>query len=259
MPAFASFLETARALTPRTAVILGSGLANAAAFFAERASVGYSDVPGLVPATVPGHGSRLTVGEWAGTPALLFRGRLHLYEGHPRAVVTGLVRVAADLGARRLILTNAAGGIHPSLRPGDVMAIRAHLTLLSPTDWRTLARDNGLSQLYSPGLLDVMIRHEAGAGRQLLAGVYAALTGPSYETPAEIRALRVVGADAVGMSTALEAEEAVRRGLEVAAISCVTNKAAGLGDSALDHAEVLANAGLAVERVGELVGRLVVA
>src|SRR5262249_43235656 len=110
---------------------------------------------------------------------------------------------------------------------------------------------------YSPRLLDVLRAHEAAAGRELLAGVYAALTGPSYETPAEIRALGALGADAVGMSTALEAEEAARLGMEVAAISCITNKAAGLGSATLDHAEVLVNAKLAVERMGELLSVLV--
>jgi purine nucleoside phosphorylase len=110
---------------------------------------------------------------------------------------------------------------------------------------------------YSARLLDVLQSHERTAGRELLAGVYAALTGPSYETPAEIRALARCGADAVGMSTALEAEEAARLGLEVAGISCITNKAAGLGDAALDHAEVLVNAKLAVERMGALLGRLI--
>ena len=137
------------------------------------------------------------------------------------------------------------------------MAIRGHLKLLNSKAWRNLASDTAVSQPYSERLIEVILSHEAAAGRELLAGVYAALTGPSYETPAEIRALAACGADAVGMSTALEAEEAARLGLQVAAISCITNKAAGLGDAAIDHAEVLMNAKLAVERMGELLGRLV--
>jgi purine-nucleoside phosphorylase len=257
MPAFAAFARTAARLAPRTAVVLGSGLAGAAAAFAERASIGFGDIPGLVPPTVRGHGGRLAVGAWAGVPALLFLGRLHFYEGHPRDIVTGTVRTAAELGARRIVLTNAAGGIHPRLAPGELMAIRGHLTLLAPTSWPALATGSGLGQPYSSRLLETMHAHEAAAGRELFAGVYAALTGPSYETPAEIRALAACGADAVGMSTAMEAEEAARLGLEVAGISCITNKAAGLGDTALDHAEVLVNAELAVERMGELLGRLV--
>lgn len=257
MPAYTAFVGAARRFRPRAAVVLGSGLAGAARSFVERASVGFGNIPGLVPPTVSGHGGRLAVGEWSGVPCLLFTGRLHFYEGHPRGVVVGTVRAAADVGVSRVVLTNAAGGIHPSLEPGGLMAIRGHLKLLGPTAWRALASDDAVSRPYSARLLDLLHSHERAAGRDLLAGVYAALTGPSYETPAEIRALKACGADAVGMSTALEAEEAARLGLEVAAISCITNKAAGIGDAALDHAEVLANAKLAVERMGELLGALV--
>jgi purine-nucleoside phosphorylase len=257
MSAFAEFARTARALRPRTAVVLGSGLAGATSAFVERASVAFGDIPGLVPPTVHGHGGRLAVGEWSGAPAMLFLGRLHFYEGHPRAVVTGTVRTVAELGATRVVLTNAAGGINSALAPGGLMAIRGHLKLLDPTAWRALANDTATPEPYSARLLDEMQAHERAAGRELLAGVYAALTGPSYETPAEIRALAACGADAVGMSTALEAEEASRLGLEVAGISCITNKAAGLGAATLDHAEVLVTAKLAVERMGELLGRLV--
>ena len=150
MTPFAAFARTAASLAPRTAVVLGSGLAGATAAFAERASVGFGDIPGLVPPTVHGHGGRLAVGEWVGVPALLFLGRLHFYEGHPWSVVTGTVRIAAELGATRIVLTNAAGGIHPSLAPGDLMAIRGHLKLLGPTAWRALASDTRLLSLTSP-------------------------------------------------------------------------------------------------------------
>lgn len=257
MTAFAAFTRSVAALAPRTAVVLGSGLGGATAAFAERAAVPFGDVPGLVPPSVHGHGGTLAVGEWAGVPALLFSGRLHFYEGHPWNVVTGTVRAAAELGVRRIVLTNAAGGIHPALTPGGLMALSGHTKLLAPTAWRGLAAGDGPARPYSPRLLEVMRAFEATAGRELLAGVYAALTGPSYETPAEIRALTACGADAVGMSTAIEAEEAARLGLEVAAISCVTNKAAGLGETTLDHAEVLTNAKLAAERLGALLGALI--
>ncbi|QJW93986.1 purine-nucleoside phosphorylase [Frigoriglobus tundricola] len=257
MPAFATFARARRSLGPRTAVVLGSGLGGATAAFAERASVDFRNVPGLVLPSVQGHGGRLAVGTWAGVPALLFLGRLHFYEGLPWSVITGTVRVAAKLGATRIVLTNAAGGIHPALAPGGLMAIREHIKLLQPNSWRELASSGGPSGPYSRRLLELMQAHEARAGCELLAGVYAALTGPSYETPAEIRALAACGADAVGMSTAIEAEEAARLGLEVAAISCITNKAAGLSAAPLDHAEVLANAQLSVGRMGELLGRLI--
>lgn len=249
MAAFAEFAGTARSLAPRTAVVLGSGLGGVTADFRESATVAFGDVPGLVPTTVAGHRGRIAVGHWRDTPALIFHGRLHFYEGHSREVVTGLVRVVADLGIHRLVLTNAAGGIHPSLEPGALMAIRSHLKLIGPCAWKSLATGAEAVSPYSPRLL--------GAIPELLAGVYAGLTGPSYETPAEIRALAACGADAVGMSTALEAEAAAALGMEVAGISCVTNKAAGITAAALDHAEVLANAKLGVERLANVIGRLV--
>ena len=257
MTPFDAFARTVAALAPRTALVLGSGLAGATAAFIERASVGFRDVPGLVPPTVRGHSGRLAVGTWSGAPALLFLGRLHFYEGHLWRTVTGPVRTAAELGVKRIVMTNAAGGIHPALAPGGLMAIRSHVKLLEPNAWRALARASAVAQPYSAQLIAAMQSHEAAVGRELLAGVYAALTGPSYETPAEIRALAACGANAVGMSTATEAEEAARWGLEVAAISCITNKAAGLGDATLDHTEVLVNAKLAVQRMGELLGKLI--
>lgn len=248
-PAFGEFAAAARDLAPRTAVVLGSGLGSVADGFRESTSVGFADVPGLVPPTVGGHSGRLAAGLWGERPVLLCLGRLHFYEGHRREVVTGTVRAFADLGVRRVVLTNAAGGIHPSLQLGALMAIRGHLPLIGPGAWRSAAAGAGVRTPYSPRLLELM--------PELLAGVYAALTGPCYETPAEIRALAACGADAVGMSTALEAESAAGLGLEVAAISCVTNRAAGLAAEPLTHAEVLANAKLCVERLAGLLGRLV--
>jgi len=257
MSSFAVFARIVASRAPRTAVVLGSGLAGATAAFVERASIGFSAVPGLVPPTVTGHDGRVAVGEWAGTPVLLILGRLHFYEGHPWHVVTGTVRIAAELGAKRIVMTNAAGGIHPSLTTGELMAIRSHLKFLAPTAWQAIANGNAIPQPYSARLIEAMQAHEASVGRNLFAGIYAALTGPSYETPAEIRALAACSADAVGMSTAMEAEEAARLGLEVAAISCITNRAAGLGETPPDHAEVLVNANLARKRMGELLGTLI--
>lgn len=248
-----AFAQAVRSLTPASAVVLGSGLRGAAGGFREVASVSFADIPGLVPPTVHGHSGRLAVGEWAGVPALLFSGRLHFYEGHTWEVVTGPVRVAADFGIRTLILTNAAGGIHQSLNPGSLMALRGHLTWLGPHSRREVEP----ATPYSARLVRLMQDHEAAARRELLAGVYAALAGPSYETPAEIRVLKACGADAVGMSTAREAEAAAERGLEVAAISCITNRAAGLSADSLSHAEVLDNAKLAVDRLGAILTRAV--
>jgi len=254
---FAEFERAVRGLGPSTAIVLGSGLGGVAASFREIASIAFCDIPGLVPPTVRGHTGRLAVGMWGGRPILLFSGRSHFYEGHSRAIVTGPVRFAAGLGVKRLILTNAAGGIHPALGPGALMAIRAHINLVGRDRWRELPKGAAVVEAYSRGLNESLRAQEAAAGRELPLGVYAALTGPCYETPAEIRALAACGADAVGMSTALEAEAAAELGLDVAAISCITNKAAGLGGATLHHAEVLANAKLAVERLGTVLSEVI--
>jgi purine-nucleoside phosphorylase len=243
--AFDRVREAAARLKPRTAVVLGSGLGGVTAGFTVEAEAAYAEVPWLPPPTVAGHSGRLTVGTWAGGPAVVCSGRVHFYEGHPWATVTRLVELVADLGVTTLLLTNAAGGIRPGLNPGDLMVISAHLKLIGPTAWT----DFSPRSPYSPHLLDRL----QSLDPQLPSGVYAALTGPCYETPAEIRALAAAGADAVGMSTAVEAEAAAARGLEVAAISTITNKAAGLGVGPLSHAEVEQTANLAVARLGSLV------
>jgi purine-nucleoside phosphorylase len=259
MSAFAEFVRSTRSLGPRTAVVLGSGLGGMTTGYRESSSISFSYVPGLVPPTVHGHTGRLAVGTWLETPVLLFLGRLHFYEGHSRETVTATVRIAAELGVQRLILTNAAGGIHPALGPGSLLAIESHIKLIGPDAWRAIPRGTAKTSPYSGRLIQLLRDQEAGAGRDLPVGVYAALTGPCYETPAEIRALAACGADAVGMSTAFEAEAAAELGLEVAAISCVTNKAAGLGGETLSHAEVLANARLGVERLKRVVQSVLVA
>jgi len=251
MPGFAAFAAAARGLAPRAAVVLGSGLGGVVAAFREHATVPFGDVPGLVPPTVSGHGGRLAVGVWGAVPALVFFGRLHFYEGHPWDVVCGPARVAAELGVRAFIQTNAVGGIRPALGPGCLIAVARHLTLVGPAAWRKPVP----AAPYSPRLLDVLTTFDP----ELPVGTYAALTGPTYETPAEIRALEVMGADVVGMSTAREAEAATMLGLEAAAVSCVTNHAAGIGGAPLDHAEVVRNARLAADRLAALLGAVVAA
>jgi purine-nucleoside phosphorylase len=250
--AFDRFRDEVGRRRPAAAVILGSGLADAVSAFREACSVPFDLVPGLVSPTVRGHAGRIALAESSGVPAILCFGRLHFYEGHPPDVVTGPVRVLAELGVTRLVLTNAAGGIHPSLGPGSLMLIRRHLMLLERDSWREVARGGDRPSPYSAALIE-----STQANHDVLAGTYAAVTGPSYETRAEIRALRACAADAVGMSTAREAEAAAALGMEVAAISCITNRAAGLSDTRLDHAEVLANARLAVERLGEVLAKLI--
>lgn len=253
MQAFETFVATVRANAPRLAVVLGSGLGAVPHRFQELAAVSFAQVPGLVAPSVHGHSGTISCGRVDGTSILVFRGRLHSYEGHSWDRVAGPIRLAAEFGIKTLLLTNAAGGIHESLWPGDLMLLRGHLFLQRPNGWKDPPR----TQPYSSQLIDLIQQIEREQNRELLAGIYAAVTGPCYETPAEIRALRAMGADAVGMSTAFEAETAAGLGMEVAAISCITNKAAGLTAGVLDHKEVLANASRPAQRISEILETLV--
>ncbi len=247
---FHEFVTAAQAEPLCAAIVLGSGLGAVADGYDILASVAYANIPGLVSTTVAGHRGRLDLCR-AGTAGLLVaHGRVHFYEGHPVERVTRLVHLFAELGVEQLILTNAAGGLHPLLNPGDLLVIDRHWKLLGPNDWKSLSTP---TRIYSPAGL-VKIRTLANAPR---FGGYAALTGPCYETPAEIRALAACGVDAVGMSTAVEAEAAAHLGLEVLAISCITNKAAGLTANPLSHREVETNAQFGIHHLRELIGGVI--
>jgi len=239
------FQSTVRADPPRDAVVLGSGLAGATAGFDQLATVSYADIPGLVPPSVQGHRGQLAYGQWGGKPVLIASGRVHFYEGHDWPRVTRLVGLVAELGAGSIVLTNAAGGLRDDLKPGDLMAITGHVELLEPGAWKTLADGDRSMSRY--------VRMAEGLPR----GIYAGLTGPCYETPAEIRALRSLGIDAVGMSTVREVAMAARLGLRIAGVSCITNKAAGLGTAALSHREVEETARTAVSKLSEVLLRLI--
>ena len=250
MSPFGTFISSVRKHAPRTAIVLGSGLGSAPHQFQELASVSFADVPDLPAPSVHGHSGKICIGICAEHPLLVFRGRLHFYEGHSWDRVAAPARLAAELGIKVLLLTNAAGGIHDSLWPGDLMLLRDHLFLQTQYAWKRLVQPR--TPPYSSRLIEMLQSKERERNRELMSGVYAAVTGPCYETPAEIRALRAMGADAVGMSTAHEAETAAGLGIEVAAISCITNKAAGLTSGILDHREVLANASKPAERISEI-------
>jgi purine-nucleoside phosphorylase len=248
-PAFASLAKAAAQSRPCLAVVLGSGMGAIARRIEPIATVPFAEVPDLAVPSVAGHGGTLTLGNWAGSRVLVFEGRVHYYEGQPWRTVTAPVRAAAFLGARALLCTNAAGGIHDALGPGSVMAIRDHFTWTRPLCWRQKVER---TSPYSPRLLDLLTHAADDLGLSLRAGVYAAVTGPCYETPAEVRALRAWGADAVGMSTAAEIEAGGELGLECAALSLITNRAAGLGHGPIDHEEVLTTAAAQIERLGSL-------
>ncbi len=255
-PTFAAIAQRCRESPPAAVLVLGSGMGAVARRLEGALAVPFGEVTGLPAVSVAGHGGRLALGEWAGVRVLVYEGRLHHYEGHGWDVVTRPVRVAAELGARVALLTNAAGGIADGLGPGSLLALRDHLEWTWPYWWRRPG-PGGLGgdrpSPYSPRLLDLLGSAAASLGFDLPRGVYASVPGPCYETPAEIRALKAWGADAVGMSTAREIQAAADAGLECAAVSCITNRAAGLSGAPLSHEEVLATAAAASARLTDLV------
>jgi purine-nucleoside phosphorylase len=236
-------------LVPRAALVLGSGLGVVAEGIAWKADIPYEELPGLPRSTVSGHAGRLLLGTWSGRPVAIARGRAHLYEGHSAEGVARMVRLLAALGAKALILTNASGGIAPRMAPGTLALIEDHVNL----QWRSpFANAEGASALpadplgrglavrpgYDPELMGKATRAAAMAGVPLERGVLGVMTGPSYETPAEIGMLERLGADLVCMSTAPEAAAAAALELPCIAISCVTNWAAGRSTARLSHDDV---------------------
>ena len=230
---------------PSIAVVLGSGLGDFAAALADPVSMPYGQLPNWPPVRVAAHEGRLVVGTVQRRTVAALAGRSHAYEGHDPGTVTFAVRVLGRLGVKTLILTNAAGGINTAFARGTLMVIDDHINLtgLNPlvglNDDRFGPRFPDMTEVYASRLRAVADQAGAALDMQLPHGVYAALTGPSYETPAEIRYLRVIGADAVGMSTVPEAIAARHMGLEVLGISCITNMAAGVQPGTLSHDDVL--------------------
>ena len=232
------------ATVPRTALVLGSGLGSLADELQDAVAIPYGEIPHFPEATAPGHAGRLLAGRLDGTPVLMMQGRFHRYEGHEPAAIVFPVRVLRELGVERLLLTNASGGVQPRFKPGDFMVMTDHLNLagcnplVGPNDEAIGPRFFDLSQAYDPGLRALARRAAEGLGLELHEGVYAWFSGPSFETPAEIRMARILGADAVGMSTVPEVIAAVHCGLRVLGISCITNMAAGILDQPVTAEEV---------------------
>jgi len=248
-------------LRPTLAFVLGSGFHPLAAKLRTEVRLPYRKVPGFSRVGVEGHGGQVLIGRLAGTPILLLDGRVHFYEGYPMARVTFPVRALAAYGIRDLVLTNAAGGVNAKFRPGDFMALTDHINFMGTNPLLGNARLGphrfvDLTNMYENTLTVLLRRAARRSGIKLRTGVYLAVSGPSYETPAEIRAYGQLGADAVGMSTVPEAIVARQCGLNVAGLSCITNLAAGRGPGGLSHADVLETAARAQDKAVRLLETL---
>ena len=261
--AAAEFVLVRTPLRARIGIVLGSGLGAFAEQLADATAIPFADIPHFPQSTVPGHSGRLVLGTVAGVPVAVMQGRVHAYEGYNSDEVTFPVRVLGRMGVTQLILTNAAGGINPAFHQGQLVLIADHINLTGrnpvagPNDERFGPRFFDMSEAYSARLRS--LAHDAARSMDFRfdEGVYLSVLGPSFETPAEIRAFAAMGADLVGMSTVQETIAARHMGIEVLGISCVTNMAAGIQKEPLSHEEVMAT-GRAVEaRLAELLMRLV--
>jgi purine-nucleoside phosphorylase len=232
-------------LKPSIGIVLGSGLGSFAETLARAVRIPYTEIPGFPASTAVGHRGELVLGRLGPDPVAVMSGRFHLYEGYtPQQVASG-IRLFAELGVKRVLLTNAAGGIRHDFSEGALVLISDHINLqganplVGPNDPELGPRFPDMTEVYSAHLRSIARQCASELGISLHEGVYAAMLGPSYETPAEIRFLRIIGADLVGMSTVAEAIAASHLGLQVLGISCVTNLAAGLSGKKLNHEEVL--------------------
>lgn len=246
---------------PKLGVILGSGLGGFADTLERATAIDYRELPDFPTSSVVGHAGRLVLGWRGAVPVVVMQGRVHFYEGYQPWQVAFPARVLCRLGLRHLTVTNAAGGINLAFRPGDLMAMTDHLNLagynplIGPNDERLGPRFPDMSHAYDPVYLGVLKAAAAAEKVDLKQGVYASLAGPSYETPAEIRMLRTLGADAVGMSTVPEVIVAAHMGVKVTGISCITNLAAGIGHEKLSHDEVAETANQVKGTFMSLLGR----
>lgn len=250
-------------LEPRVGLVLGSGLGGLADEMQVDVAIPFSDLPGWPPATAPGHAGQLLFGRLSGVPAVIQQGRFHLYEGHSAGFVVQPVLLMGRLGAEIVVLTNAAGGVNPAFGAGTLMVITDHINLtgrhplIGPNDTSMGERFPDMTECWDRELRARLDAAAAAENVPMEHGVYACFTGPSYETPAEVRMAARMGADAVGMSTALEAVAAHWAGIRVCGVSLVTNPGAGISDLHLSHSEVLAAANAAGPRLARVISRFV--
>lgn len=245
------------------AIVLGSGLGAFADTLGEARIIPYEDIPDFARSTVEGHAGRLVVGQLGAKTIAVMQGRFHYYEGYTLEEVTLPIRTFGVLGVRNLILTNAAGGINPNFQPGSLMLITDHINLMfqSPLrgrhDERLGARFPDMTEVYSRDYLRLAQRCAGELGMRLESGVYLALQGPNYETPAEIRMMRVLGGDAVGMSTVPEAIVAKQMGMKTLGVSLISNAAAGVLDQPINHEEVMQTGAQVAERFIALLKKII--
>jgi len=241
----ARFIRTKYPTDIRIAAVLGSGLGAFADELENAVHIDYNDIPDFARTTIEGHAGRLVLGELEGIPLAVMQGRFHFYEGHSLEQVTFPMRVFGALGVKRVIVTNAAGGINKSFPPGTLMLITDHINFIGgnalrgPNDDRFGLRFTDMSEVYSSEYRETVLKEAANLGIKMEQGVYIAVSGPSYESPAEIRAFRTLGADAVGMSTVPEAIIARHQAMKVLGISVITNHAAGVSNQQINHEEVI--------------------
>ena len=250
--------EKLQGRSPRLAIVLGSGLGDFADKVEDRIEIKYSEIPHFHKTSVKGHKGRLVCGFINGVEVIVMQGRFHAYEGHSQEIVTLPVRTLGLLGVKTILLTNAAGGINPQYSPGDLVCITDHINLtgknplIGINDDEQGERFPDMSNAYNPELNESLYDCAKQLNIDLKSGVYAAVLGPSYETPAEVKMLGILGADLVGMSTFAETISAHHMGMRVCAISCVTNLAAGLSAEKLDHDDVKNVANMAMQKFTDL-------
>lgn len=255
----AGYLLTRFDKIPETVIVLGSGLGGFADTLENKKTVGYSEIPGFLASTAPGHAGKMIYGDISGKSVLCMSGRFHFYEGYSMQDIGFFVRVLKVAGVKNLIVTNAAGGINSSFKPGDLMLITDHIKFFddSPLRGENFAelgpRFNDMSEAYTPVLSEIALKAAKTENIDLKQGVYAFMPGPSYETPAEIKMLGIVGADAVGMSTVPEVITAAHCDMNVLGISCITNYAAGIGSEKLSHDDVKKVADQNAEKIEKLI------
>jgi purine-nucleoside phosphorylase len=248
---------------PRVAMVLGSGLGGVADAVEEPVEIAYDEIPYFPVSTVEGHAGKLIIGSLGGIDVLLMKGRFHYYEGYSMQEITLPVRVFSILGIQSLILTNAAGGAAPHLTPGTLMLINDHINLMGdnplygPNEDRFGVRFPDMTNIYTPAYIEIARNAAAEMNLPLAEGVYLALRGPSYETPAEVRMFAGLGGDALGMSTVPEAIVARHSGMKILAFSCITNVAAGMSGEEIHHGEVMDVGNRAGKQLAELIVKII--